>query len=248
MSGAAGTPRVVDKAFALLKAFDADHPAQSLASLARRSGLPRSTALRLAHQLQETGALDRLDDGRYVVGFALLEIASLAPRVRGLVDAARPVMAGLLRATHQHVLLAVRDGRHTVLVERLSSARAGPVWHRVGGRTDLPATGVGMVLLAHAPADVQQAALARFRPGQSGDAVRTAEDLRRSLAEIRRTGHLVAERRTPWPRSTAAAPVCGPDGTVVASLSSVTPSPDFRTAYVHAVRTGARTVSARLRT
>ncbi|MET7508471.1 IclR family transcriptional regulator [Streptomyces albidoflavus] len=238
---------VVNKAFALLRAFDADHPAQSLASLARRSGLPRSTALRLAHQLRETGALERLDDGRYVVGLALLEIASLAPRVRGLVEAARPAMARLLRTTREHVLLAVRDGHHAVLVERLSASRACPVWHQVGGRTSLPATGVGMVLLAHAPAQIQQAALARFRPGQSGDALSGAEDLRRCLAEIRRTGHVVGERRTPWPRSTAAAPVCGPDGSVVASLSSVTPSPDFATAHIHAVRATARTVTARLR-
>ncbi|MDX6741673.1 IclR family transcriptional regulator [Actinocorallia sp. A-T 12471] len=237
---------VIDKAFLLLRAFDADHPAQSLASLARRSGLPRSTALRLAHKLRETGALERLEDGRFVVGLGLLEIASLAPRAHGLRAAAMPVMLGLLGATRQHVLLAVRDGRETFLVERLSGPKADPVWHNVGGRTALPTTGVGMVLLAHAPAEVQHEVLAGFRPGQSGDGLRSAVDLRRALAEIRRSGYIVGERSSPWPRSTAAAPIRGADGDVVASISLVTPSAEFVSAHVNAVRTCAKAVSARL--
>jgi len=110
---------VVERAFALLSGFDPSHRVLSLSDLARRSGLPMSSALRLARQLLAQGALERR--GRnYVIGLRLWEIAALAPRSHGLREAAMPVMGDLAEATRQHVLLAVREDTEAVLVERLS--------------------------------------------------------------------------------------------------------------------------------
>lgn len=128
---AAGQP-VIDRAFALLSAFDSDHRALPLAELAQRSGIPRTSALRLARSLVHVGALERLDDGRYVVGLRLLETASLAPRGHGLRSVAMPFMEDLFHVTRQHVLLAVRDQGEALLVERLSALDASPVRFRVG--------------------------------------------------------------------------------------------------------------------
>ena len=99
-------------------------------------------------------------DADFVIGLRLLEIASLAPRGHGLRQMALPYMEDLHVATRQHVLLAVRDGREAVLVERLSARGAGQVLYRVGGRMPLHATGVGLCLLANASTDVQDQALA----------------------------------------------------------------------------------------
>ncbi|GAA3310922.1 IclR family transcriptional regulator [Streptomyces cinereospinus] len=240
---------LIERAFALLGSFDSEHRAQPLAGLTRRTGMARSTALRVARQLTEVGALERLDDGRFVVGLRLLEIASLAPRGHGLRAVAMPFMEDLFHVTGHHVLLAVRNDDEALLVERLSTHDAVPIRFRVGGRIPLVSTGVGLVLLANAPADVQERALAGFVPGEAGDAIRTADDLRRSLAEIRRGDYAVARRPSPEnPRTTAAAPVRDEDG-VVAALSVVAPSPQFDpAAYVPAVRAAARAISRQLRT
>ncbi|MGI9006774.1 MAG: IclR family transcriptional regulator domain-containing protein [Streptosporangiaceae bacterium] len=85
-------------------------------------------------------------------GRGRLEVSSLAPRGNGLRQTALPFMADLHVATRQHVLLAVRDGSEAVLVERLSARGAAKVLYRVGGRMPLHATGVGLCLLANAPA------------------------------------------------------------------------------------------------
>ncbi|MEV5496430.1 IclR family transcriptional regulator [Nonomuraea fuscirosea] len=234
---------VIDRAFAVLGAFDAEHRVLSLAGLVQRTGLPRSTALRLARKLTETGALERLDDGRYVIGLRLLEIASLAPRGHGLRAVAMPYLEDLFHVTRQHILLAVRDGDAATLVERLSAHDASPALYRVGGRMPLTGTGVGLVLLAHAPADVQEHFLERFEEGQSYDGVRTAESLRRVLAEVRRGGYAIGSKAGPEPHTTAAAPIRDADG-VVAAVSVVAPSADFDAAiYVPAVRATARAVS-----
>ncbi|MEU2681279.1 IclR family transcriptional regulator [Streptomyces sp. NPDC007107] len=242
---AEGQP-VIDRAFALLKAFDSDHRAQTLAELAQRSGIPRSSALRIARSLVHVGALERLDDGRYVVGLRLLEAASLAPRGHGLRSVAMPYMEDLFHVTRQHVLLAVREQHEAVLVERLSALDAGPVRYRVGGRLPLASTGAGLVLLAFAPAAIQEHAIATYEPGEGQDDIRTPADLRRTLAEVRRGDFAFGRQSRPWEVSTVAAPVRDGEG-VVAALSVVAPSTGFADAgYGPAVRATARAVSRRL--
>ncbi|MCX5536141.1 IclR family transcriptional regulator [Streptomyces sp. NBC_00006] len=243
---AEGQP-VIDRAFAVLGTFDSDHRAQTLAELAQRSGIPRSSALRLARSLVHAGALERLDDGRYVVGLRLLETASLAPRGHGLRSVAMPFMEDLFHVTRQHVLLAVREGEEAVLVERLSALDASPVRYRVGGRLPLASTGAGLVLLAFAPPPVQDHAIATYAPGGEGhDDICTPADLRRMLAEVRRGDHAFGRQSRPWPVTTVAAPVRQGDA-VVAALSVVAPSTGFAEAgYGPAVRATARAISRRL--
>ncbi|MFJ9058068.1 IclR family transcriptional regulator [Streptomyces sp. NPDC102409] len=237
---------VINRAFALLGAFDSGHRVQTLADLAHRSGIPRSSTLRLARTLVDVGALERLDDGRYTVGLRLLEIASLAPRGHGLRSVAMPFMEDLFQVTRQHVLLAVLDQGEALLVERLSSLDASPVQYRVGGRLPLTSTGVGLVLLSFAPPALQASVVEDYVPGEGDDTVRSPADLRRLLAEVRRGDFVVAHQGRPWQMSTAAAPVRD-GGEVVAALSVVAPRTGFADAgYGPAVRAAARAVSRQL--
>ncbi|MFE9687216.1 IclR family transcriptional regulator [Streptomyces sp. NPDC006285] len=236
---------VVDRAFKLLNSFDAEHRVQSLAALARRSGIPRSSTLRLARKLIDAGALERLEDGDFVIGLKLLEVASLAPRGHGLRAVAMPYLEDLFHVTQQHVLLAVRDDDDALLVERLSAHDATAVRFRVGGRMPLSATGVGLVLLSYAPADVQERLLRDFTPASGNNLVGwdSVVELRRALAEVRRGGFAVQIGGT---LSTVAAPVRNANG-VVAALSVVLPSTNLSPgAYVTAVRTSARAISRHL--
>jgi DNA-binding IclR family transcriptional regulator len=216
----------LDRAFRLLAAFGPADRSLSLTAMSARAGLPKSSALRIARQLVECGALERLGNADFVIGLRLLEIASLAPRGHGLRQTALPFMEDLHVATRQHVLLAVRDGTEAVLVERLSARGAAEVLYRVGGRMPLHATGVGLCLLANAPSDVQDNVLA-------GDLTLVPEKrrlspsgLRASLAEVRRVGVAVASRPVPSPMTSVAAPIFGRGNEVIAALSVVIPSAD----------------------
>jgi DNA-binding IclR family transcriptional regulator len=235
---------VVDRAFALLGAFDAGHRSLTLGELSRRSGIPTSSTLRLAGRLQAWGALERGADGRFTVGLRLWEVASLAPRGQGLKQVALPFMGDLEEVTRQHVLLAVREGTDALLVERLSAHQAMPVLYRVGGRLPLHSTGVGLVLLAYAEAEFQEEYLARPLVHQPENVAVSPAALRRTLAEIRREGTATLRRREPQPLVSVAAPVFGDDDSAVASLSVVVPmenaEPRLLTA---ATRTAARSIS-----
>ena len=251
---AQGEP-VLDRAFRILAAFEPGQRSLSLAALSRRAGLPKPTALRLARKLVQWGALERAASGEYVVGLRLLEIASLAPRGHGLRAAALPYLEDLHHATGQHVLLAVRDGHEAVLIERLSARDAGRVMYRVGGRMPLHSTGVGLVLLAHAPVAVQDAVLGGDPARQPAEGCAGAggpaggAGLRALLAAVRRDGMAVVSRPAPESVTSVAALVRDAGGAPVAALSVVAPSgrvdaAGARAAVVAVARAVSRAVAA----
>ncbi len=235
---------VVDRALALLGAFDARRRSLTLGELARRSGIPTSSTLRLAGRLVAWGALERDAEGRFSIGLRLWEVASLAPRAQGLKQVAMPFMGDLEEVTRQHVLLAVRDGDQGLLVERVSSHQAMPVLYRVGGRLPLHSTGVGLVLLAYAEAEFQEEVLSRPLVHEPEKVAVSSAALRRTLAAVRRDGSHVLRRRAPQPLVSVACPVFGEDDRIAAALSVVVPMEHAEPRLlVPAVRTAARAIS-----
>ncbi|GHF71102.1 DNA-binding IclR family transcriptional regulator [Amycolatopsis bartoniae] len=161
MSGNLSSPgvSVASRVFAVLGAFDADHRALTASDVARRAGLPLATAHRLATELVALGGLERHGD-RYVIGRRLWDLGLLAPVQAGLREAAAPFLQDLYAATHATVHLAERAGQEVLYLDRLTGRATVPVVSRVGGTLPMHATGVGKVLLAHAPEDVRRAVLA----------------------------------------------------------------------------------------
>ncbi|MEU2776660.1 IclR family transcriptional regulator [Streptomyces sp. NPDC007162] len=236
-----------DRLLAVLAAFDHGHPALSLTDISRRAGLSLTTAHRLAGALTEWGALERDAEGLYHVGLRLWELAALAPRGLALRQIALPYLEDLYEATHENVQLAVRDSTEVVYIEWLSGRSAVGVHIRVGARWPLHATGVGLALLAHEPAAFQQdycaGPLAAFTPYTVTDPAR----LRRSLAEVRRTGVAVSSRQVTDDALSVAAAVRGATGQVAAAVSVVVPQTDAQVpALIPAVRLAARGISRAL--
>jgi DNA-binding IclR family transcriptional regulator len=239
---------VLSKVVSVLDAFSPATPVLTLGELARITGLPVSTIYRLASELVEWGGLERADGPGYRVGMRLWELGSLAHRGRTLREVALPFMQDLYEATHENVNLAVRDGHEALYVDTITGRDAQPVRSRRGGRLPLHATGVGKVLLAFAPPDLLtelvEAGLRRYTPYT----VVAPGHLRRTLAEVRRSGVAYAREELTLGALSVAAPVVGPDRTVVAALAVVLPSGrgDVRK-LAPAVRTAAISTSRALR-
>ncbi|MFI6344353.1 IclR family transcriptional regulator [Streptomyces sp. NPDC050560] len=217
----AASPSVTSRALRVLEVFAPSAPVRTLTDIARHTGLPLTTAHRLVGELTRWGALERDGEGGYRIGLRLWEVASLAPRGLGLRELALPQLSDLVHVTGENAQLAVREDLSVVYVERLAGRGAVPVLTRVAGRFALTPTGVGRVLLAHAPPEVQERALsgppARCTPRTECD----PGALRRALAEVRRTGVAICEGQVTLDSVSVAAPVHGPEGTVVAAVSVV---------------------------
>ena len=204
----------------MLGAFTRERPALALSEIARAVDVPLSTAHRLVAELCSWGALERGDDGRYRVGLRIWELGALAPRGLGLREAALPFMEDLYEVTHENVQLAVRDDLEVVFVERFAARDAVAVYTQVGGRFALPPTGVGLVLLAHAPVEVQDRVLAGPLKRYTPHTVTDPRQLRGLLAEVRRTVVAISDRQVTTDAVSVAAPI-EVRGSVVAALSIV---------------------------
>ena len=73
MSGVAS----VDRALLILTAFRRDDPSLGLAELTRRTGLVKSTVLRLAASLEKFCLLKKKEDGNYRLDVGVLRLASV---------------------------------------------------------------------------------------------------------------------------------------------------------------------------
>jgi DNA-binding IclR family transcriptional regulator len=212
---------VTSKVVSLLDAFGPATPELSLGELAGITGLPISTTYRLASELVEWGGLERADGTGYRIGIRMWELGALAPRGRTLRDVALPFMQDLYEATHENVHLAVRHGLEAVYVDTIAGRESVRVQSRRGGRLPLHATGVGKVLLAHAPPEVLAAVLAAGLDRYTPYTLVTPGHLRRALAEVRRHGIAYAREEMSVGSLSVAAPVVGLDGEVVAALAVV---------------------------
>lgn len=222
------TGPVTTRALGLLEAFAPDKPVLCLSELARRAGLPISTAHRLAADLLAWGALEREErGGGYRIGLRLWEIASLAPRGTMLRELALPVMEDLAHITRENIQLGVREEHDLVFIERIRSSGSVPLLSRVGGRFTLSATGVGLALLAYAPAEVQADILAQPIVRFTDHTITDPTRLRKILADIRQTGVAISDRQITLDTLSVAAPIFDSSRAVRAAISIVV---DARTA------------------
>ncbi|KJY24312.1 IclR family transcriptional regulator [Streptomyces sp. NRRL S-495] len=218
------TPRstAAGKVLEVLSAFDREHPSQTLSEIAQRTGLALSTAHRVVTELAGWGALERAEDGSWHIGLRLWEIASGCPRTQILRDAALPFMQDLYEATHENVQLAVREGTELVFVERIAGHRSVEVVTMVGSRFPIGSTGMGRVLLAHAPPEIQEEVLESPLRAWTPHTVTDPKALRTQLDRIRREQLFVSDRQLSERSAAVAAPVrIGRAGPVSAALGIV---------------------------
>ncbi|MBP2335638.1 DNA-binding IclR family transcriptional regulator [Saccharothrix coeruleofusca] len=211
---------VLAKALDVLAAFEGSRDGLPLVELARRSGLPLTTVHRLTSELTQRQVLERLPDRRYVVGRRLWQLGLLA-RVQGeLRDVALPFLQDLYEATRQNVHLAIRVHDQALYLERLHGRLSVPLVSRAGGLLPLHATGVGKVLLAHAPQDVV-ARVVESAEKVTPYTVTERGRLLRELAEVRQRGYARTVQEMTLGTCSVAVPVHDPDGDVLAAIGLV---------------------------
>ncbi len=215
---AAAPSTAAGRTLAVLGAFGPGHSALSLSEISRRTGLSLTTTHRLVGELRDWGALERGRDGRYGIGLRILEVGALAPQGLQLRELALPFLDDLHHATRANVHLAVRDGHDVVYVESLRARGAVQVLSRLGGRWPMHATGTGQVLLAFAGPEVQDEVLASPLRRFTANTITDVDALRRTLAEVRRTGVAIAANQLTAEALALAVPVRGPGDEVVAAV------------------------------
>ena len=109
------------------------------------------------------------------------------------------------------------------------------------------ATAVGLVLLAHAPEEVQQEVISGPLRMFTSRTYSSERELRQVLADVRRAGYAVSDRQIDPDYVSFGAPIWGAQNTVVAALSLIIPHAEARGAGPgHIVQATARGISRAL--
>lgn len=111
----------VDRALSLLDAFRDGDAHLTLAALSDRSGLYKSTILRLAQTLERHGWLARRGDGAYHVGPAPLRLARLYQNAVKPEDVILPALRKLVEQTEESAGFHIRFGDKRLCLYRVDS-------------------------------------------------------------------------------------------------------------------------------
>jgi DNA-binding IclR family transcriptional regulator len=113
----------VERALQVLSAFRLA-PRLTLSELSARTGLFKSTLLRILATLERNGYVTRLSDGQYRVGGLVYELGSSYASSFDLSEIIKPALADLSRLTGESAAFYVRAGAQRQCVFRVESSQA----------------------------------------------------------------------------------------------------------------------------
>jgi DNA-binding IclR family transcriptional regulator len=213
----------LDRAAAILGAFDATHRELTLAALVARCGMPRSTTHRTADRMIRLGWLDKPHD-RYRIGNRLFEIASLSPIRIELREAVLPFLQDLHQATKITAQLGILEGTQILVVEKISGHRAMPMLSQVGGIIPAYCSALGRAILAYSDQATIDAVLAAGLPRRTPRTLTSPVAIMRELTAVPDRGWAIEREEGNVGVSCVAAPIFAPLGQVAAALSLTGPS------------------------
>ncbi len=138
----------VNRALSIMMAFEDSVEGLTLAELATTTGLYHSTILRICESLEHFGFLNRLEDGRFMLGSAPFYLGMLYQDSFRIWDYAAPALRELVRSTKETAAIYIRDGNDRVCLHRMSQPRSVRMTVREGERIELDKGAAGKVLLA----------------------------------------------------------------------------------------------------
>lgn len=203
----------------VLEAFVELGPDQSIASLARHTGLPRGVVARCLHTLVMTGYVAQ-NEREFCVRPKVLGLARAYLSDRSLSAIAQPLLENLRDRLGESCSLGVLDGADVLYVARASRSRIMAIGLHVGSRLPAWCTSMGRVLLASLPVAEREALLPPVPlPLRTPHTIASLEDLRTILDIIAREGLALVDQELEVGLRSVAVPVRDSKGKVIAALN-----------------------------
>jgi DNA-binding IclR family transcriptional regulator len=214
----------VTSAVRLMKAFSEDEVEIGISALAKRLGIAKSSAHRLATTLLAEGMLEQdRDSGRYRLGVALFRLGALVRRRMEVSNEARPYLYALRETINESVHLAILDGVEIMYVYNLESTHAIRSRSDLGVRKSAHSTAEGQAILAFQPQEEIDRILAAGLAAHTPKTVTSPERFLKALAAVRQRGCAIEDEESEIGMVCVAAPIRDDSGAVVAALGLAGP-------------------------
>ncbi|WP_433562031.1 IclR family transcriptional regulator [Nocardia sp. CA-151230] len=180
---------MIDRVASLLDAFDGPG-SLTLAEIAQRAGLPRSSAHRILRRLVELGWVER-EGFEYGLGMRMFEFGSQVARQRRLRETAAPVLTELHLRTGLTAHLSMLAGPDVLHLDRLGPPPGPGAGWSVGARQAAALTAPGRALLAGL--DPQRWPELSFQQAPTCYSVRSPRQLARELGTVHDRGGVAVD-------------------------------------------------------
>lgn len=219
MASERGVVQSLDRALSILDALAVSDEGLSLADIASRTSLPKSTAHRLLATLGLRGFVVRdVVTGAYRLGPKNLPNLAPGPEVHD-------VLVDLAADSGETANLGVLVGREVLYLDRADSPQALRWQLGVGTRVPAHCSGLGKAILAFTDQEqVVRRALAGRLARYTERTTTDARALREELAVVRRRGFSLDNEEFMDGVRCVAVPILGPGGEAVASISLAGPA------------------------
>lgn len=220
-----GPVQSLTRALGVLRVIAAAEDGLILRDVARRTGLPVSTAHRLLMTLEGEGFVrSQPDGGAWVIGPEAFRVGAGFLRTRDLPALARPRLRQLAQRWSETASLYVETEGRLVCIAQVESRQMVRAVTRVGGSVALHGSGAGKAWLAAQPAEVVQALLAGDLPRFTRHTLIDPAALLAALDQTRAQGFGVDDEELVEGVRCAAALVRDHTGGAIAALSVSGPS------------------------
>lgn len=180
----------VTRAVALVEELARQRRPLGIAELARSLDLAKSTVANLCTALEGTHMIRRVD-GRWALGYKVVELGQAFLASTDLVDEFRRTANELPVGAQETMLLAVLDGVEVVYLARHDGSQPVRLASDIGRRMPAVVTALGKAMLASLPDDELEERLAGVGklPMITPRSHRTMDELRRDLDATRQRGY-----------------------------------------------------------
>ena len=245
-----GTVQSVERALEVLEILAREGSA-GVGAIARELGIHPSTASRLVGALMTHELVERPAAGGPVrLGVGMLRLAAATRSRLDVVAVAGPVCEALAEELGETVNVAVYRSGSAVNLYQAQGRRTVAMHNWAGSRTVLHATSSGKMLLAHLPRAESEALLSGPLEAFTVLTLTAPDALRAELRTIREQGWARSIEEFEEGLNAVAAPLYGPEGTVVAALSVAGPAyrlaPEHLPATARSLQRAAGEISRRL--
>lgn len=206
---------VLDKTVQVIDVLGRSGSSMRLGDLAQELSLPKSSLHRVLADLTTHGLVRRAGEGRYALGYRLVQWGHLADGSIGIRPVAEPVMTRLRDEFGESVHLYVPEGDHRVCVVSVEGPHTLRPVAILGSPLPLGYGAAGKVLYSHAPPAVRDRVAAAGADPRHGRPLPTEAE----RAAIRSAGFAVSVSEMEPGLCAVSTPITGPGGTVLGALS-----------------------------